>query len=175
MKFNADGYLDAGLHQATLSDIKTHLVDTFPPTSTRLKVYKGYKRHTEELETFGFPINQFVDGSFVSSKKDPGDVDLLGIADRKTVDALPAAERQRLNKLFLGEANKLDYECHTFFLASVPETDPAFAAFRATRKYWMGEFGFDRVDKPKGILTLAIQPRPPTPTPQTPIPAPTAP
>ena len=158
MKFDANGYLDAGLHPTTLADIRTHFVDPFPAPSTRPTVYAGYERHTAELQKSSVEFEQFLDGSFVSNKQDPGDIDLLGMADLHAIDALPAAEKQRLHDLFLGPACKQTYECDAYFLPSVPDTDPAYPHFRRQRKYWMGEFGFDRMDRPKGILTIKVSP-----------------
>jgi hypothetical protein len=164
MKFNADGYLEAGLHPTNLANVKTHFVDAFPPPSTRSKVYAGYKRHMAELQKSSVTFEQFLDGSFVSSKHDPGDIDLLAMADLHVIDALSVAEKQRLIDLFLGQRSKVTYECDAYFLPSVPDTDPAYPQFRAQRKYWMGEFGFDRVDRPKGILTITVSPVTPAPS-----------
>lgn len=170
MNFNVDGYLNAGLHSSNLADIKTHFVDNFPATSTRLTVYDGYKNHSAQLVTFGVDFNQFLDGSFVSSKENPGDIDVLTMADHAKVNALSPVEQVRLRQLFLGKGSKPQYQCDSFFLTSFPDTDPAYQHYREQRKYWMGEFGFDRVDKPKGILTVDVLAAPPpaAPTPTSP-------
>lgn len=161
MQFNADGYLPAGLHKTDLSEMKVHLVDGFPHSIRRPVVFDGYNRHTIDLQKINVLISQFVGGSFVSAKDDPSDVDLLGMADQAAIDALASADRSLLNQLFQGPGSKAAYECDAYFLASFPDTDPAYPHFRAQRKYWMGEFGFDRIDKPKGILTIEVMPNPP--------------
>lgn len=158
MHFNSDGYLPAGLHQSDLSEMKVHLVDGFPHSIRRPVVFDGYRRHTADLQTIDVSISQFVGGSFVSAKDDPSDVDLLGMGDQAAVDALAPADRSRLFQLFQGPGSKATHECDAYFLASFPDTDPAFPHFRTQRKYWMGEFGFDRLDKPKGILKVEVTP-----------------
>lgn len=158
MNFNSDGYLPAGLHKSDLSEMETYLVDGFPHSIRRPVVFEGYTRHTADLQTIDVPVSQFVGGSFVSAKDDPSDVDLLGMGEQTAIDALAPADLNRLAQLFQGPGSKAAYECDAYFLASFPDTDPAFPHFRAQRKYWMGEFGFDRIDKPKGILTIEVIP-----------------
>ncbi|MBE9606117.1 hypothetical protein IAI18_14720 [Acetobacteraceae bacterium H6797] len=158
MKFNSTGYLDAGLHPVSIEQIKLWFVDPFVIPTTRGDIYEGYLRHSEELKKFGFKFEQFIDGSFVSSKQDPGDIDLLGMADLHVIDALPDDQKERLLRLFSGHGTKSNFMCDAYFLPSVPEDDPAYQDFRAQRKYWMGEFGYDRSDRPKGILTVSIVP-----------------
>ena len=165
MKFNADGYLAAGLHPTTLTDMKTHLVDAFTSSAKRPRVFAGYSRHTADLQQFPVPVNQFVGGSFVSSKEEPSDIDLLGMADQAKIDQMDPAKQAAFMQMFLGDGSKPAYECDAYFLASFPDTDPAYPHYRVMRKYWMGEFGFDRLDKPKGILTLTVAPSPEPPTP----------
>lgn len=98
----------------------------------------------------------------MSSKSDPGDIDLLCMGDQATLDALPSNEKALLGPLVLGAGTKPAYECDSYFLASFPDTDPAYQHYRQLRKYWLGEFGFDRVDRPKGILTIDVTPPPPS-------------
>lgn len=46
-----------------------------------------------------------------------------------------------------------------YYMVSVPETHPQYQFFRERRQYWMGEFGYDRKDQPKGIVrTLLASP-----------------
>ncbi len=168
MQLNAEGYLPAGLHPVTTGEIKAGLVDSFPTSSARANVFEGYMRHTTDLRKVPMMFDEFIGGSFVSSKDNPGDIDLLGMGDQATIDALPPDRQQEITRLFQGHLSKPEYKCDAYFLASFPETDPAFQAYRANRKYWMGEFGFDRQDKPKGILTIVVSPDRPAPTATTP-------
>jgi hypothetical protein len=160
MQFNGHGYLDPGIHPATESDIEAHLVDAFPSSTSRTVVFAGYTRHAAELRQSTVAFEQFLDGSFVSSKLDPGDIDMLCMADAAALDALPQHEQMRLRNLFLGRGTKATHQCDSYFLARVPETDPRHQEFWNVRKYWMGVFGFDRADKPKGFLKVEVVPVP---------------
>jgi hypothetical protein len=99
-----------------------------------------------------------MNGSFISTKNDPGDVDLVCFADANAIDCLPLEMQQRLKALVDGKATRDTHLCDAYFCPTLPETDPAFDETRSARKYWMGEFGFDRLDRPKGIVRTQILP-----------------
>lgn len=156
--FNSDGYLEPGLHDLELDEIVEHFVTAFPTSNTRKKIIEGYKIHKAELAQLGLTCIQFLDGSFASNKADPGDIDMVGFLDLDAVDALSAADQQKLKELFSGKNTREQYFCDAYFVPSVPEDHPAFNELRAQRKYWMGEFGYDREDKPKGMIRTQIVP-----------------
>lgn len=166
MRLNGNGYLDPGIHPATTADIKTHFVDAFPASVTREAIFEGYERHTADLQRCPVTFEQYLDGSFVSSKTDPGDVDLVCIADADTLDALSPEKQNIIRHLFRGKATKATHHCDAYFIASVPDSDPRHHSYWTNRKFWLGCFGFDRADKPKGFLHVHIEP-PPSATPET--------
>lgn len=156
MQFNLNGYLDPGIHNADLSDIEEHLVKGFSTSITRPRIIDGYKRHRAELQALNVEFEQFVDGSFVSTKNDPGDIDLVCFADAQAVDQLSTENKQKLRTLVLGPETKQTHYCDAYFCPTVPEHHPNYAQTRTSRKYWMGEFGFDRLDRPKGIVKTIV-------------------
>lgn len=164
MAFNRKGYLDAGLHEMAIDQIEEDFVTQFPHSSTRKAIIEGYKKHSSELKDVVKEYVQFIDGSFVTNKNDPGDIDLVCFMDGDMLDALPPAEQHKLMQLLSGPATKAGYMCDAYYCISYPDTHPKFPATRSQRKYWMGEFGFDRSDVPKGIVVLRETPPPPTAT-----------
>lgn len=136
----------------TVEEMREVFVSPFPASVTRHVVFAGYEKHRSELETLKIDIEQFIDGSFTTSKVDPGDVDLVCFADAHIIDSLPPEKQDELLQLVRGPATRATHHCDAYFCATLPDTDPLFSKMRAQRKYWMGEFGFDRLDKPKGIV-----------------------
>lgn len=153
---NANGYLPPGIHDLTAVDIKRVFVDLYPSSTTRPVVFAGYERHKAELEAFNIAIEQFIDGSFTTNKLEPSDVDLVGFANAQDVDNLTPAQQDALTQLFRGPDTKATHHCDAYFCPTVPDTDPLFPQLRAQRKYWMGEFGNDRLDIPKGIVRTQL-------------------
>lgn len=158
MKFNADGYLEPGFHDMTIENIEEHFVRGFTSSTTRPVIIEGYKRHKKELQETRVNFEQFFDGSFASTKNDPSDIDLVCFADADEIDSLSDAQKLKLSSLFAGKATKATHNCDAYFVAMVPETHPNYQKVRSTRKYWMGEFGYDRLDCPKGIVRTQIEP-----------------
>lgn len=158
-KFNGNGYLEPGIHAMSESDVKGHFVDAFPQSTTRPMIHEGYERHSTELKAIGIVAEKYLDGSFTTAKTDPGDVDMVVFADADQVDALPPAVQQQLRALVSGKATRQTHLCDCYFCPTVKDqTHPAFDQLRAQRKYWLGEFCFDRADLPKGIVSVKVQP-----------------
>lgn len=155
-KFNTHGYLNAGLHQFSDSEFEAHFVTSFPHSATRKAILEGYKQHAKEITGLVGACEQFLDGSFVTSKNDPGDIDMVMLIDASVVDALPKEKQQALLQLVSGPDTKTKYHCDAYFCPVYPEGHPMSLAARAKRKYWMGEFGYDRNDVPKGIVLIKL-------------------
>lgn len=158
MNFNADGYLEAGLHDMELDGIVEHFVTAFPTSNTRETIIGGYKKHRDELATLGVTCIQLLDGSFVSNKADPGDIDMVGFMDLEAVDALSPDDQMKLKALFSGKVTRDSHLCDAYFAPVVPPQHPLYDQLRSQRKYWMGEFGYDREDRPKGLVRTEVFP-----------------
>ena len=96
------GLLPVGIHDATLSEIE----EAFGlANETRIELFKNLKTFCDELTAFGALIKGiFVDGSFVTSKPVPGDIDLVVVHDESDFLALD----EHPNAEFLYEDRALD-------------------------------------------------------------------
>jgi hypothetical protein len=168
-KFNGHGYLEAGLHPFDTVELEAHFVTGFPHSSTRARILSGYKQYSVDIAGIVGPCDQYIDGSFVTSKNDPGDVDLVILVDAAVVDALPHDQKLKLKALVSGPATKAKYMCDAYFCPVYPDGHPLSSHSRQQRKYWLGEFGYDRNDVPKGIVHIKVFPptlaAPPIPRP----------
>ena len=81
--FNEQGLLvPAGAIPAALSDIKQHFVDEFPNSKTRVRLFSNLEKYVNQLQDEVFPwFEVWVDGSFVTKKEDPKDVDVVTLLD----------------------------------------------------------------------------------------------
>ena len=150
--FDSNGHLPAGLHDWSLQEIKDHLVIPFTTSATRPIIFAGYEKLRNDFSGLKCDVEQWLDGSFATGKVDPGDVDLLNIVSADDVNKLSWPQQLQLKALVSGKATKATHSCDSYFLCSVPDTDPHYDFYRRQKKYWMGEFGFDRKDQPKGIV-----------------------
>lgn len=152
--FNQNGYLEPGLHIIEKQELENSFVNGFPHSTTRRIIYDGYCQHFELLKDLVGNFEQFVDGSFASNKNDPGDIDMVIFVDATIMDSLSPDQQKEFERLVSGKETRDQYLCDAYFCPIYPDGHPSAGESRAQRKYWMGEFGYDRKDNPKGILHM---------------------
>lgn len=91
--FNGDGHLPPGIHLYTIEQIK-QAFGSFQTTDQRPKLYKKLLELVEEAKGFDFMRYIVIDGSFVTDKSDPGDIDLIIVVDQ---DIMSRLETEILN------------------------------------------------------------------------------
>jgi hypothetical protein len=147
--------LPQGRHPATPDEIKTELVDAFPSSATRPDIFNQWTILLEALDRFVTLDEQWIDGSFVTKKNDPADIDLVTHLDGEAVEALEPVEAMLLKGLFAGHVSRDMHRCDSFLVARYPEGHPARPEYEKTLAAWDELFGRDRNGDPKGYLELA--------------------
>jgi len=150
--FNAKGYLEPGFHDWNATQIEDNLVKAFPNSKTRPNIFSGYQKLMIELSKVGLPHEQWLNGSFSSSKEDPNDVDMVSFLDYDEVNKLTPDKQQILLEIFAGPNTKSKYLCDSYYVPIVDKSHPNYAQLHQVRMYWYGEFGLDRDENPKGIV-----------------------
>ncbi|MGH9935029.1 MAG: DUF6932 family protein, partial [Blastocatellia bacterium] len=75
-ELNEDGLLPEGVHDCTLDEIGVRF-GRFQVTDRRIQLFEKLRLLVEEERQAGLAIEMIVDGSFVTDKLEPGDIDLL--------------------------------------------------------------------------------------------------
>jgi len=139
--------LAAGYHPMTWQSLEATCLAPFAGSATRPTLTKQFEKFIVELRNLGLKGELWVDGSYVTDKLDPSDVDLVFIPDLVCMPALQA-NHSRVHLLFAQLGAKALYNCHAF-LASPNDKD--FLA------YWRGLFGFCHDEKtPKGMIVITL-------------------
>lgn len=83
MKFDLVGHLSPyTIIPSTFEDFEDILVNAFPMDSTRHIILEGYKRYLASLkDVIKSNFYQWVDGSFVTEKMNPNDIDVVIFVD----------------------------------------------------------------------------------------------
>lgn len=139
--------LTAGYHPMTWQALEATCLTPFTNSTTRPTLTKQLEQFLNELRGLGLKGELWVDGSYVTDKLDPGDVDLVYVPD---LACAPALENNyaRIHLLFAQLGAKALYNCHAF-LVDPADTD--------TLAYWRGLFGFCRDAKtPKGLIVITL-------------------
>ena len=118
----------------------------------------GFRGLVGLVQSLGINCDVWVDGSFLTEKTEPGDLDM--------VICLPWGVAQNLNKdqqeflQSIGDSEnrflyKAKYYCDPYVFPDIPpEFHPTLG--RSGREVWLRTFGRDRAGNPKGIAVLSI-------------------
>lgn len=87
MKIDCQPLLAPGRHSIKLEEAKSLFVDPFNCTK-RYEIYMAFYQLAGELITRGIPCQLWLDGSFVTDKHQPEDLDMSVQIDADVVDAL---------------------------------------------------------------------------------------
>ena len=139
-QLNTLGELPPGIHAATLDEVEA----IFAKSPKRKTLFEGLRRALENLKTAGVP-RVYIDGSFVTSKAEPNDVD--GCWELENIDL------DRLDPVFLDfsyhrQTMKEKYSVE-FFVADWVEAGSGLT--------FLEFFQLNRYDEPKGILTIDLR------------------
>lgn len=153
--FTAEGSLPPGRHPATPQEIEHSLVLPFPTSMTRRDIFNGWIRRRQELLALVEIEAEWVDGSFVTNKRDPGDIDVVTLMREDVVDALEVSAKKRLQDLVVGNSPRLQFGCHSFPLMMADDGHPNHGRYLALRGYWDRWWGYHNgsFDK-KGYLEV---------------------
>ncbi|MBN3040358.1 MAG: hypothetical protein JW867_04460 [Candidatus Omnitrophica bacterium] len=136
-KLNSYGYLPAGIHKASLKEVGKRFGESTQKRKDLFKMLEALvellSRHAENIESF------LLDGSFVTSKAEPGDFDCVLILKEGFDFNSPDAEKIRNAKRI--------YNAHLF---SVMENDIIM------RRNRINFFGHDRDGVSKGLLEVRL-------------------
>lgn len=148
MIFNEKGLLNPGFFEYKLNEFEKIFVNDFYESQSRKVIFKGFIKWLKQLLTFCYPDEIWIDGSFVTSKINPNDIDVVVFVDLMVLYN---------NKIELEEMRNFGEEnfCDTYIAFSPNEIYPGNVKLINHRNYWKGQFGFDREDNPKGIVKIS--------------------
>lgn len=155
MNFEANGMLPGGLHDYSFEQFLTQFVDGFPTSQRRKEIATALLAFAKEIYVFGTPYEFWIDGSYVTTKINPNDADL--------VIFLQAPAAAKIAPICGNLCQKYSPLLDIYFAyATSPENQSVlspndYQEVVNKRNYWRGQFGFDRADNPKGIVKIDCQ------------------
>lgn len=153
MDFDVSGKLPAGLHSYTIEEFIAQFVDGFPTSMRRKTIFDAMVEFLKELNASGIPYEFWVDGSYTTTKINPNDADIVVF--------LQIPQYNALGPQFGDLRNKYRANLDLYFAVAISDENRKMVDSRTflnitnQRNYWRGQFGFDREDKPKGIVCLS--------------------
>lgn len=132
-------------------------VDQFPSSITRKRLFINYLRYIENFQSkVSNRFVQWIDGSFISQKENPKDIDFVTFLDYQVFEA----QEPFLDKFwcFSLEDQGLDAYLVKVFSQSQEEY---FTHTEKARGYWIDLYGSKKnvlgIEQPKGFLELKFE------------------
>ena len=131
-----NGYLPLGRHSVTVDEFYEHFVTAFPSSKTRERLYQRWARHREALSSV-LPVRaQWIDGSYVTSKVDPADIDVVSLMDGEAYDRLAPTVRSLVEPLIAGKATKAVWGMDSYPVFRWPAGHPFESATQQAELEW---------------------------------------
>jgi len=147
--------LEKGRHQMSLLELRKLCVNAFPLSTTRSKIMNGLEKIVEKLRSNSIQGEIWVDGSFVTAKINPEDVDIVLRCPADFYDNCTQKQRDTVD--WLTPNLKNTHLCDSYHFMEWPEGNPNYWLGECMYSYWMKQFGFSRGSEMKGIAVIALQ------------------
>ncbi len=149
MEFSFDirGYLKPyGKNKITLQELETEFVAPFDETSTRHQLYTGYVHYNKNLKALlkNQAYTQWIDGSFITNKINPKDIDLVNLIDHELI-----VQYEKELKEFLNERSKENYGIDGYVIRIYPKRHEKYIRTQSDLLYWEHWFSQSRKNRKK--------------------------
>jgi hypothetical protein len=134
---------DAGVVEQRFYEL---LVEPFE-TARRRYLARRFFQLLADFKKFGLTAEVWIDGSYVTEKQSPNDIDVVFIINPEEVERLPRSAKVRFRR-FSDRAYIEDlYDCHLFVLRNDQDE---------LKDYFEDWFGHSRSGEPKGLIRFFI-------------------
>jgi hypothetical protein len=146
--------LPVGRHVLSIEQLRALCVQAFPASGRRARLMAGLEELTAALRKVGLRMEAWIDGSFLTRKFDPDDVDIVVRVQGNEMASLDDAATQRfVDAMYQAERRG----CHVSWFGEFPPNDPNYWSGEYDYCYWMRQWGFARDGEYKGIAVLRIE------------------
>lgn len=128
--------LPPGIHDASVADIEGRFVTSLSPNPRRLAVYTGWRQFRDVLRSLLPIASEYIDGSFITGKPHPKDVDVSFWVAADDLNALSSTAMNGLNALW---ASGSSYHVDAYIVPECPPGHPQHGDFKHmlwTEDYW---------------------------------------
>jgi len=146
--------------ELTIEEFKHIFVDSFNPKERRQLLFNKYIEYIRDFaEIYKQDWEQWVDGSFITKKEYPGDIDMVGLVDANFI------EQNRSNPniftFFRSKTVERDvmyyYGLDIYLLMVYPESDERYEKITLKQiEYWKTFFSRDKEGRKKGIVKMMV-------------------
>lgn len=145
--------------ELTLAEFKEIFVDSFEEDSSRHQIFEQYQKFLKDFsEQVTDDFEQWINGSFVSSKRNPKDIDFVTIIDYSIFEQKEALIEQQFR---LVGAQKM-YQLDAYTVRRYPVEHKHYSIYKGELAYWEHWFGQTKKNRAKikfnkGFIRILFQ------------------
>lgn len=145
-----------GFHDFRLATLRILCVDNFQGSITRPLIMTGFEAVVGQLNGLGLRMEIWVDGSFMTQKLNPEDVDFAVRVEESNWRAADIKQKSTIK--WVNETDlKPQYHCDSYaFVELSPASSIVRGDWEWDRSLWLRQFGFSRTDERKGLAVLKL-------------------
>lgn len=128
-----------------LEDFKQLFVDQFPQSARRKALFDKFLQFFEFILNLDIITELWLNGSFVTEKPEPGDIDAVAFVDKDKLKKQRGVEKNPL--MNVGDLKK-NLSIDIRFAANDDDK---------SRSYWMALYGSSRDGRKKGFVNLKLE------------------
>jgi hypothetical protein len=150
--------LPHGIISLSAEDFYDNFVERFPESTSRKQIWKVYEEFIDSFQKEITPnFVQWIDGSFVSNKQSPNDIDFVTLIDFEVFEQNESLLTTKFRK-FDNSNKALD----AYFLKSYPENHSRHFVSEMDQKYWFNLFSSTKMNRlrkrfPKGFIEINFE------------------
>lgn len=145
--------LEEGFHEKRLEDLQKLCVDAFPASKSRASLLANLREVIARIEHAKIPMEIWIDGSFLTSKLNPEDIDIVVSVDAKLYNNGTKEQRALLDWI-RGHECRYKYNCQARTLMRYPEGHKLYHIYKIELQEWLSWFGYNSRNTPKGIALV---------------------
>lgn len=146
--------LPDGFHRMDRAELYDLCVSRFPHSANRGRLLGSLTAILDQAERLGIEATVWIDGSFLTHKINPNDLDAVFLVDTDFINRADELQREFLQGLVSRHTElRLAYGCDVYFqpIGSDAQSDDE------DLRYWTKQFGLARdMATKKGIVVLSI-------------------
>lgn len=143
-----------GFHYLSISDIERVCVEFFALSKTRGPLMDGLNQFLRRLNDENVLGDIWANGSFLTEKIDPKDIDLVLRCDAVLYNTGTAEHRAAIDWVIANQKPTLG--CDSYVLFEYPPGHPLHAEGLWWYSWYHKCWGFSRDDDPKGIVVISL-------------------
>lgn len=142
------------------SDFKLHFVEQADPPSSRPIIFERYEKYLEAFKKKVSPrFVQWINGSFVTKKKNPDDIDFVTFLDYKVYEEKELVVKDE----FVRKSVLNSYGIDAYLVVIYPENHKLYSCTKSDTLYWYEWFSRTKMNKQrkrhhKGFVEITFNP-----------------